>query len=144
MDWLAGSRMHPVDVIATRAAAYLPVFLLGFAAPALYAYLVFVSFHAVFIHANVRWRFPYLRWVLSTPEYHHWHHTSDEEGIDKNFASFLRHGEVPAAGGLRRAAAVSVQAQGQGDAVRLGARDIAKSRQNSEYPQSVRRIAETR
>jgi sterol desaturase/sphingolipid hydroxylase (fatty acid hydroxylase superfamily) len=89
MDWLAGSRMHPVDVIATRAAAYLPVFLLGFAAPALYAYLVFVSFHAVFIHANVRWRFPYVRRVLSTPEYHHWHHTSDEEGIDKNFASFL-------------------------------------------------------
>jgi hypothetical protein len=36
-----------------------------------------------------RWRFPYLRWILSTPEYHHWHHTSDEEGIDKNFASFL-------------------------------------------------------
>ena len=26
----------------------------------------------------------------------------------------------------------------------IGARDIAKSRQNSEYPQSVRRIAETR
>jgi sterol desaturase/sphingolipid hydroxylase (fatty acid hydroxylase superfamily) len=89
MDWLAGSRMHPVDIIVTRAAAYLPVFLLGFAAPALYAYLVFVSFHAVFIHANVRWRFPLLRRVIGTPEYHHWHHTSDEEGIDKNFASFL-------------------------------------------------------
>jgi sterol desaturase/sphingolipid hydroxylase (fatty acid hydroxylase superfamily) len=89
MDWLAGSRMHPVDVIVTRAVAYLPVFLLGFAPAALYAYLVFVSFHAVFIHANVRWRFPVLRRLISTPEYHHWHHTSDEEGIDKNFASFL-------------------------------------------------------
>jgi sterol desaturase/sphingolipid hydroxylase (fatty acid hydroxylase superfamily) len=89
MDWLAGSRMHPVDVVITRAAAFLPVFVLGFAPPALYAYLVFVSFHAVFIHANVRWRFPYLRRAISTPEYHHWHHTSDEEGLDKNFASFL-------------------------------------------------------
>jgi sterol desaturase/sphingolipid hydroxylase (fatty acid hydroxylase superfamily) len=89
MDWLAGSRMHPVDVVVTRAAAFVPVFILGFAPAALYAYLVFVSFHAVFIHANLRWSFPVVRWVVSTPEYHHWHHTSDEEGIDKNFASFL-------------------------------------------------------
>jgi sterol desaturase/sphingolipid hydroxylase (fatty acid hydroxylase superfamily) len=89
LDWLAGSRMHPVDVLATRAAGFLPVFVLGFAPEALYAYLVFVSFHAVFIHANLRWRFPGLRWVIATPEYHHWHHTSDEEGLDKNFAGFL-------------------------------------------------------
>ena len=89
MDWLAGSRMHVVDVLLTRAVSFLPIFVFGFAAPALYAYLVFVSFHAVFIHANLRWRFPGLRWLISTPEYHHWHHSSDEEGIDKNFASFL-------------------------------------------------------
>lgn len=89
MDWLAGSRMHPVDVVVTRGAAFIPVFVLGFAPAALYAYLIFVSFHAVFIHANLRWRVPALRWVITTPEYHHWHHTSDEEGIDKNFASFL-------------------------------------------------------
>lgn len=89
MDWLAGSRMHIVDVMITRAVSFLPIFILGFAPAALYAYLVFVSFHAEFIHANVRWRFPALRWLISTPEYHHWHHSSDEEGIDKNFASFL-------------------------------------------------------
>jgi sterol desaturase/sphingolipid hydroxylase (fatty acid hydroxylase superfamily) len=89
MDWLAGSRIHVVDAIVTRSVAFAPVFVLGFSASALIAYLGFVSFHAVFIHANVRWRFPGLRWVISTPEYHHWHHTSDEEGIDKNFAQFL-------------------------------------------------------
>jgi sterol desaturase/sphingolipid hydroxylase (fatty acid hydroxylase superfamily) len=89
LDWLAGSRMHLLDVFVTRAAAFLPVFVLGFAPAALYAYLVFVSFHAVYIHANVRWRWPYLRWLITTPEYHHWHHTSDEEGLDKNFAGCL-------------------------------------------------------
>ena len=89
LDWLAGSRMHIVDVLATRTAGFLPVFILGFAPAALYAYLVFVSFHAVYIHANIRWRLPGLRWLIATPEYHHWHHTSDEEGIDKNFAGFL-------------------------------------------------------
>ena len=30
-----------------------------------------------------------LRWVITTPEFHHWHHTSDEEGLDRNFAGFL-------------------------------------------------------
>lgn len=89
MDWLAGSRIHVVDAVTTRAVAFLPVFVLGFAPAALYAYLVFVSFHAVFIHANVRWRFPGMRWLLSTPAYHHWHHASDAEGIDKNYAQFL-------------------------------------------------------
>lgn len=89
MDWLAGSRIHVVDALVTRAVAFVPIFVLGFAPAALYAYLVFVSFHAVFIHANVRWRFPVLRWVVSTPEYHHWHHTSDEEGLDKNFAQLV-------------------------------------------------------
>ncbi|GAA4029178.1 sterol desaturase family protein [Actimicrobium antarcticum] len=89
MDWLAGSRIHLVDALLTRAVAFIPVFLLGFAPAALYGYLVFVSFHAVFIHANIRWRFPGLQWVLSTPQYHHWHHAADAEGIDKNFAQFL-------------------------------------------------------
>jgi sterol desaturase/sphingolipid hydroxylase (fatty acid hydroxylase superfamily) len=89
LDWLAGSRMHLLDAVVMRAAMFLPVFVLGFAPSALYVFLAIISFHAVFIHANVRWRFPYLRWAITTPEYHHWHHTSDEEGIDKNFAVFL-------------------------------------------------------
>jgi len=89
LDWLAGSRMHLLDVIVTRAAGFVPVFVLGFAPSAVYLYLAFVSFHAVFIHANLRWRFRALRWLVATPEFHHWHHTSDEEGIDKNFAVLL-------------------------------------------------------
>jgi sterol desaturase/sphingolipid hydroxylase (fatty acid hydroxylase superfamily) len=89
MDWLAGSRIHIADALVTRSAAFIPIFVLGFSQPALVAYVAFVSFHAVYIHSNTRWRFPVLRWLIATPEYHHWHHTSDEEGIDKNFAAFL-------------------------------------------------------
>ncbi len=89
MDWLASSRNHLVDVLVNRTLGFVPVFLLGFAPAAIYAYLVFVSFHAVYIHANVRHRWPYLRHIFATPEFHHWHHTSDEEGIDKNYAVFL-------------------------------------------------------
>ena len=54
MDWLAGSRLHLVDIVVTRGLSFVPLYVLGFAPAAVYAYLVFVSFHAVFIHANVR------------------------------------------------------------------------------------------
>jgi sterol desaturase/sphingolipid hydroxylase (fatty acid hydroxylase superfamily) len=87
LDWLAGSRLHVVDVVLTRGLVMVPVFLVGFAQPALYAYLVFVSFHAVFIHANVRFRFGWLDRVIATPRAHHWHHAVTP--IDKNFAVHL-------------------------------------------------------
>lgn len=89
MNWLASSRLHLFEILVNRLAGYLPIFVLGFAPSAVYAYLVFISFHAIFIHANVRFRFPGLRWLLATPEFHHWHHSSEEMAIDKNYAGFL-------------------------------------------------------
>jgi sterol desaturase/sphingolipid hydroxylase (fatty acid hydroxylase superfamily) len=86
MDWLAGSRSHLVDTIATRAAGYLPIFVLGFANGPFLVYLSWISFQAVFIHANLRWTIPGLRWCVATPEFHHWHHAQDAEGLNKNFA----------------------------------------------------------
>lgn len=87
LDWLAGSRLHVVDIVATRGVVLVPIFLLGFASAALYAYLVFVSFHAVFIHANVRFRFGWLDRVIATPRVHHWHHAMSPP--DVNFAVHL-------------------------------------------------------
>lgn len=87
MDWLAGSRLHLVDVLATRSLVLVPLFLLGFSQPALYAYLVLVSFHAVFIHANVRFRFGVLDHWIATPRVHHWHHALAP--VDRNFAVHL-------------------------------------------------------
>jgi sterol desaturase/sphingolipid hydroxylase (fatty acid hydroxylase superfamily) len=89
MDWLAGSRLHFIDVIATRLIGFLPIFLLGFSTGAVYGYLIFVSFHAVYIHANVRHRWPLIRHVIATPEFHHWHHAAEPEAVDKNFAVLL-------------------------------------------------------
>jgi lathosterol oxidase len=86
MDWLAGSRLHLVDVVATRGFTFLPIWLLGFAPGPTLAYLAFVSIHAVFIHANVRWRFGALERFVVTPHFHHWHHAAEAAAIDRNFA----------------------------------------------------------
>jgi len=89
MDWLASSRLHLLDIVVTRGLSFVPLYVLGFSAPAVYAYLVFVSFHAVFIHANVRFRFRPIEWLVVTPRFHHWHHAAAPEAVDRNFAVHL-------------------------------------------------------
>jgi sterol desaturase/sphingolipid hydroxylase (fatty acid hydroxylase superfamily) len=89
MDWLAGSRLHLVDVALTRGLTYVPIYVLGFAEGPLFAYVAFVSIQATFIHANVRFEFGPLRWLLATPQFHHWHHAADPAAVDKNFAVHL-------------------------------------------------------
>ena len=86
MDWLAGSRLHLVDVILTRGLVYVPIFVLGFSAQALVGYVLLVAAQATFIHANVRWEFRPLRRLVATPAFHHWHHSAEREAVDKNFA----------------------------------------------------------
>jgi sterol desaturase/sphingolipid hydroxylase (fatty acid hydroxylase superfamily) len=89
MDWLAGSRLHILEIVIVRAVMFTPLFVFGFAESALRAYVVFVALHAVLIHANVRFNFGWLERFVATPRYHQFHHASDGESIDKNFAVHL-------------------------------------------------------
>lgn len=89
MDWLAGSRLHLVDIVVTRGLVLLPLIVLGFDERAVLAYLGFVSFHAVFIHANFAPRWSWLERWLVLPRFHHWHHAIEPEARDKNFAVHL-------------------------------------------------------
>ncbi len=89
MDWLSGSRMHFAEVLFVRSAVITPIYLLGFAENAVNAYVVWVSFQAVWIHSNTRTNIGALEYVLATPHFHHWHHAADPEAIDKNYAAHL-------------------------------------------------------
>ena len=86
MDWLAGSRLHLVDVVVTRGLTYVPIFVLGFSNAALLVYVFLVAAQATFIHANVRWPFRAVRRIVATPAFHHWHHSAEREAVDRNFA----------------------------------------------------------
>ena len=50
-------------------------------------YVIIVGFQAVFNHANVRVKFGWLKYLLVTPQFHHWHHSSDKAAIDRNYAA---------------------------------------------------------
>jgi sterol desaturase/sphingolipid hydroxylase (fatty acid hydroxylase superfamily) len=86
LDWLAGSRMHLFEIVCLRSLTVIPMYVLGFSEPSLYAYLIFVFFLATLVHANIRFSFGFLdRWFV-TPRFHHWHHAIEREAIDVNFA----------------------------------------------------------
>lgn len=87
MDWVAGARMHFFEIAILRGLTALPMLTLGFNPTAIEAYLIFVYFYSAFIHANIGWKFGALERFLVTPRFHHWHHGSDREAIDINFAS---------------------------------------------------------
>ncbi len=86
MDWLAGARMHFVEIVLMRAITSLPLLTLGFSPSAMQAYIAIVYVLSAMVHANLRGNFDRLgAWVV-TPRFHHWHHGLEEEAIDVNFA----------------------------------------------------------
>ena len=94
MDWLAGSRQHVFEIIVTRVLVLAPLFVLGFREGVINAYIIIVGFQAVLNHANVHVPWGPLRYLIVTPDFHHWHHSSDTEAIDRNYAAhyaFLDH-----------------------------------------------------
>jgi sterol desaturase/sphingolipid hydroxylase (fatty acid hydroxylase superfamily) len=89
MDWLASARIHPVDQVFVKSMMILPLYVMGFTEQTFGAYLALTALQAIFVHANVRFRFGPLRWVFSTPEFHHWHHAVETQAHDKNYAGQL-------------------------------------------------------
>lgn len=95
MDWLVNTRAHPFDLVFTRLAGLSGVYLLGLANTSSYRLDPVVAIVTVagtiwsfFIHANVRIRLGPLEWLVSSPAFHHWHHTNDKHR-DRNFAAIF-------------------------------------------------------
>ncbi|MGA3186892.1 MAG: sterol desaturase family protein [Bryobacteraceae bacterium] len=96
IDWLVNTHAHPVDIVFVRLCGFVPMYALGLAQPMrgqtldVVPLLVMLvgTLWGFFIHSNVRWRFGWLSFLISTPAFHHWHHTNDEN-INKNYASML-------------------------------------------------------
>jgi sterol desaturase/sphingolipid hydroxylase (fatty acid hydroxylase superfamily) len=95
VDFLVNSRAHPVDMVFTRLCGLVLLYAFGLAAPvgphpAMVPALILIvgTVWSYFIHANLRWRLGPFEQVLSSPAFHHWHHTLDDHK-DHNYASML-------------------------------------------------------
>ena len=97
LDWLVNTRAHPVDMVFTRLCGLVPLYALGLGGPGggpggdslVPALIVIIgTIWGFFIHSNLRWRMGPLEAVLSTPAFHHWHHTLTGP-INRNYSSML-------------------------------------------------------
>ena len=86
MDWIAGARMHFLEIVVLRGVTAIPIFATGFQPIAIQAYLLIVYVYSAFIHANVGWNLEGIGRFFVTPRFHHWHHGVEREAIDVNFA----------------------------------------------------------
>ncbi|WP_192259013.1 sterol desaturase family protein [Mesorhizobium caraganae] len=89
MDWLAAHRVHPVDQVLTKSASFVPVFALDFSSTAILIFTLIYQWQSLFIHSNTRIKVGPLKWLLASPQFHHWHHANEREAWDRNFAGQL-------------------------------------------------------
>ena len=76
-----------VTLVALMTAVYGVVLLMAGISPAVMLWLgPFNIFHSAFVHANLNWTLGPFKYVVATPVFHRWHHTSREDGGDTNFA----------------------------------------------------------
>jgi sterol desaturase/sphingolipid hydroxylase (fatty acid hydroxylase superfamily) len=86
LDWLSTHRFHPVNVWFTFVLAEVIMLGLGFSPYSLAAMAGINIIYSAMVHANLNWTFGPFRYVFASPVFHRWHHTAQEEGLDKNFA----------------------------------------------------------
>ena len=89
LDWLAGSRGHFFQVFSERAMVMVPLYLMGVGETALNIYVIFAALQAVLIHCNTRIPFGWLKYIFVTPQFHHWHHSSEKPAIDTNYSAHI-------------------------------------------------------
>lgn len=86
LDWISAARFHPINLFLGTVAVDVILLLAGISPNIMIWVGPFTTFHSAFVHANLNWTLGPFRYVIATPIFHRWHHTSVEEGGETNFA----------------------------------------------------------
>jgi sterol desaturase/sphingolipid hydroxylase (fatty acid hydroxylase superfamily) len=90
MDALSAVRLHPVEVLLSRSVfAAVFICLAGVHPAILVTYSTLDAVQGLWIHSNTRVKTRRLNYILSTQEFHHWHHANDPRAVNRNFGGFL-------------------------------------------------------
>lgn len=89
VDFVAGSRSHPLEILINQTVEYAPIVLLGAHPDVALMKGVIDATWGMWIHSNVDARAGVLQFVLNGPEMHRWHHSRDFTGHGFNFGTKL-------------------------------------------------------
>ena len=90
MDALSHARSHPLEFLLNRV-PFLTLFVvvLGIDLRVIACYSAIDLVQGLWVHSNTTLRTGWLKFIVATREFHHWHHADDPAAIDKNFGGFL-------------------------------------------------------
>lgn len=86
LEWISAARFHPVNLLLGTIAVDVMLLTAGISPNTMIWLGPFTTFYSAFVHANLNWTFGPFKYLLATPVFHRWHHTSLEEGGNTNFA----------------------------------------------------------
>jgi sterol desaturase/sphingolipid hydroxylase (fatty acid hydroxylase superfamily) len=87
VDWLAGSRSHPLEILINQTIEYAPIVLLGAHPDVAFMKGILDATWGMFIHSNIGVRMGVLQYVLNGPEMHRWHHSRWYTNTGFNFST---------------------------------------------------------
>jgi sterol desaturase/sphingolipid hydroxylase (fatty acid hydroxylase superfamily) len=85
LNFLTDDRVHPLERIAARTLTFVPLFALQNSLGIAVAWALAARVHTHLIHANVRLRFGWLRYVFVTPQSHRVHHSREWRHANRNY-----------------------------------------------------------
>lgn len=97
LDWLVNTRAHPLDLAFSRTISTVALACVGLAyargsdlTALLAVAVIFNTSWGFFIHSNLRFRLGVLEHLITTPAFHHWHHSNDGAAfVNKNYAGLF-------------------------------------------------------
>ena len=89
LTWLSAVRVHPINDAVPNMAGAAVLVLAGFDPTTLAVVVPFFTLYAIGVHADLDWTYGPLRYAVASPVFHRWHHTTEAQGLDKNYAGLL-------------------------------------------------------
>ena len=86
VSWHSTYRFHPVNIWLSFTLVDMVMLFLGFSPESVSVMATFNLIYSAMVHANLNWTFGPFKYLFASPVFHRWHHTSQIEGMDKNFA----------------------------------------------------------
>lgn len=65
----------------------LALYMVGADKAALDIYVSIAAIQAIVIHCNLGFSWGPLKYLIVTPQYHHWHHSSEKPALDTNYSA---------------------------------------------------------
>jgi len=89
VDFVAGSRSHPLEILINQTVEYAPIVLLGAHPDVALMKGVLDATWGMWIHSNIGVRAGQLQYVINGPEMHRWHHSREFTGHGFNYGTKL-------------------------------------------------------